>query len=98
MRAHRFLVPDSPAGAVENLLDGGEDATVVLVGHQPTIGAIAAYLLQVPTFPRGVIPGTAIGLETQSGHPARLLFYAAPGHPIVLDLAEVPVRPSAPTA
>jgi len=98
MRAHRFLLPDSPVGAVETILDGDQGATLVLVGHQPTIGAIAAYLLQVPTFPRGVIPGTAIGLETQAGHPARLLFYAAPGHPIALDLAAVPARPSAPTA
>jgi phosphohistidine phosphatase len=59
---------------------------VVLVGHQPTMGAIAAYLLGLPTFPRAVMPGTAIGLErAEPGQAARLLFYAAPGHPVAVE-------------
>jgi phosphohistidine phosphatase len=80
MRAHRYLVPESPVGAVETLLQGEGLATMVLVGHQPTMGSLAADLLGLPTFPRAVLPGTAIGLEYErGGAPARLLFYAAPG-------------------
>jgi phosphohistidine phosphatase len=86
MRAHRHLSPDSPVGAVESLLDTAEVSTLVLVGHQPTVGAFTAHLLGLPTFPRPVHPGTIIGLERPAaGQPARLLFYAAPGQPVAVE-------------
>jgi phosphohistidine phosphatase len=95
LRSHRHLYPDSPVGAMEGILEFEGALTVALVGHQPTIGAFAAYLLGVPTFPRAVQPGTAIGLERlQAGQPARLLFYAAPGHPVAGEAPGPEVHPS----
>lgn len=87
LKTHRHLYPDSAVGAVEAIVSGHGEGTVVLVGHQPTLGATAAHLLGIPSFPRPVNPGTAIGLERLDGAeaPARLLFYGAPGHPVALE-------------
>lgn len=75
---------------------GGEN--LVLVGHSPSMGAMAAHLLGLQSFPRQVMPGTMIGLELddayvaeprgdrQEGVPApgaKLLFFAVPGGPVL---------------
>lgn len=93
LKTHRHLYPDSAVGAVEAILQGHTDGTLVLVGHQPTLGATAAHLLGLPSFPRPVSPGTAIGIERPeqperpdgSADPARLLFFGAPGSPVVME-------------
>jgi phosphohistidine phosphatase len=62
---------------------------LVLVGHQPSMGAMAAHLLGIATFPRQVSPGTVIGLDLPDdslGTPARLIFFAAPGQTLVETL------------
>jgi phosphohistidine phosphatase len=63
---------------------------LILVGHSPSMGAMAAHLLGMQSFPKPVNPGTVIGVERPDdpaeGAP-RLLFYAAPGQP-VLDQIE----------
>jgi phosphohistidine phosphatase len=46
------------------------------------MGAMAAHLLGIGTFPKPVQPGTVIALETG----AKLLFYAAPGQPVLDSL------------
>ena len=72
----------------------------MLVGHQPSIGAMAAHFLGLQSFPKQVNPGTVIGLEivenlakesaalsdTPATMAAQLIFYAAPGHPLLEDL------------
>jgi len=84
LKTHRHLYPDSAVGALEAIMEGHADTTLVLVGHQPTIGATAAHLLGLATFPRPVNPGTAIGIEKPAdSNEARLLFYGAPGSPVV---------------
>ena len=83
IRAHRSLLPDMPVGAIETVLDEHADEDVVLVGHQPSMGAITSYLLGIPNFPKSVNPGTVIGIERQPGEPAKFRFYAAPGQPLV---------------
>ncbi len=93
LRVHRCLLPDMPVGAVTPVIDEYSDENIVLVGHQPTMGALATHLLGMQSFPKQVNPGTVIGIEradTEPGAapaPARLLFFAAPGQQ-VLDVIQ----------
>ncbi|MCE9667828.1 histidine phosphatase family protein [Myxococcus stipitatus] len=89
LRAHRCLLPDMPVGAVEPVLEEHADENLVLVGHQPSMGALAAHLLGMQSFPKPVNPGTVIALERPEGDGTHLkfLFYAAPGQQ-VLDVIQ----------
>lgn len=81
LRAHRSLLPDMPVGAVEPLLTEHAGQNIILVGHQPSMGALAAHLLGMQSFPKPVNPATVIALERTEGDPVqtKFLFYAAPG-------------------
>jgi phosphohistidine phosphatase len=85
MKTNRTLFPDGPVGAIEALLSERLGETIVLVGHQPSMGSTAAHFLGLGSFPRPVQPGTVIGIERPDDNLAagKLLFYAAPGQPIV---------------
>lgn len=95
LKAHRCLLPDMPVGTLEVLLNEHVGQDLVLVGHQPSMGAMASHLLGMQSFPKPVNPGTVIALErpnegvvmdptiTPAPIPARLLFYAAPGQPLL---------------
>jgi phosphohistidine phosphatase len=86
VKVTRALVPEMPVGALDPLLADRSPASLVLVGHQPSIGAMAAYLLGLQSLQRPVSPGTVIGLELPDGPgSARLLFFASPGQPIAED-------------
>jgi phosphohistidine phosphatase len=89
LRVHRCLLPEMPVGAVEPVIAEHADQNLVLVGHQPSMGALAAHLLGMQSFPKPVPPGTVIALERpeEAGTPMKLLFYAAPGQP-VLDVVQ----------
>lgn len=93
LRAHRCLLPDMPVGAVAPVIDEHSNENIVLVGHQPSMGALAAHLLGMQSFPKPVNPGTIIALERAeptegaTPAPAKLLFYAAPGQQ-VLDVIQ----------
>jgi phosphohistidine phosphatase len=63
LRVHRCLLPDMPVGAVEPILKEYADENLVLVGHQPSMGALAAHLLGMQSFPKPVNPGTVIAME-----------------------------------
>ncbi|MDP1823831.1 MAG: histidine phosphatase [Archangium sp.] len=84
MRANRTLFPDGPVGAIEGLLADRLGETIVLVGHQPSMGSTAAHFLGLGSFPKPVQPGTVIGIERPDDNLAagKLIFYAAPGQPI----------------
>jgi phosphohistidine phosphatase len=89
MRAHRSLLPDMPVGAIESVLTDHLEETLALVGHQPSMGAMAAHLLGLPNFPRHFNPGTVIGLDkpdVESGAPAKLIFFAPPSQAILETL------------
>ncbi|MCI0572684.1 MAG: histidine phosphatase family protein [Myxococcaceae bacterium] len=98
LKAHRCLLPDMPVGTLEVLLNEHVGQDLVLVGHQPSMGAMASHLLGMQSFPKPVNPGTVIALErsdegivvdpsvTPAPIPARLLFYAAPGQPVFESL------------
>lgn len=84
LHAHRSLVPEMPVGTLDSVLREHPGRNLVLVGHQPSMGAMAAHLLGIPSFPKSVSPGTVIGIESfeeGASPPAKLLFYAAPGQP-----------------
>jgi phosphohistidine phosphatase len=85
MRANRSLVPDMPVGALAPVIEEHAEQNLVLVGHQPSMGALAAHLLGMQSFPKQVLPGTVIALErsTTEAGPAKLLFFAVPGQPVL---------------
>lgn len=86
LKVHRALLPDMPVGAMETLIHEHAGENIALVGHQPSVGAVAAHLLGLQAFPKPVQPGTVIGLEmaedAEPGTHAKLLFYAPPGQPL----------------
>ena len=82
LRAHRSLLPDMPVGAIDAVLNEAADG-LVLVGHNPSMTAMAAYLLGMQNFPKPVNPGTVIALEREAAGASRLLFYAPPGQPVL---------------
>lgn len=99
LKAHRSLLPDMPVGSVDALISHHVGEDLVLVGHQPSMGALAAHLLGMQhSFPRPVNPGTVIALDRpdeiapRGGHDtpapivATLRFYAAPGQTLVESL------------
>lgn len=85
VRVHRALLPDMPVGALDPLLVERSGPPLVLVGHQPSIGAMAAHLLGVASLQKPVTPGTVIGLELPEGAAAKLLFFASPGQPLHVE-------------
>jgi len=90
MKAHRALLPDMPVGAIDALLTEQPAQTLVLVGHQPSMGAMASYLLGQQNFPKQVAPGSVIGLDVTLGgdgnKTVKLLFFAAPHQPVLETL------------
>jgi phosphohistidine phosphatase len=89
LRVHRGLLPDMPVGALESVLTEHPGQNLVLVGHQPSMGSMAAHLLGLQNFPKPVSPGTVIGLEKsdeETSGPAKFLFYAAIGQAAVDEL------------
>lgn len=91
LKAHRSLLPDMPVGTLDTLISEHTGDNIVLVGHSPSMGAMAAHLMGMQAFPKLVNPGTVIGLERDDagapGAVAKLLFFAAPGQPLVETLA-----------
>jgi phosphohistidine phosphatase len=94
LKAHRSLLPDMPVGTLESLINEHAGENLILVGHQPSMGALAAHLLGMQSFPKPVNPGTVIGLVREDVTPAegedaprpaaaKLLMYAAPGQPVL---------------
>ena len=87
LRADRSLLPDMPVGSLDGVLAGHAEEDLVLVGHNPSMPAMAAHLLSLQAFPRAVAPGTVIALETVPGSlRAQLLFFAPPGQPVATTL------------
>src|SRR5690606_20667953 len=88
-----------PVGSVDALISQHLGEDLVLVGHQPSMGALASHLLGMQSFPRPVNPGTVIGLDrpdelsSRGGHEtpvpvvATLQLYAAPGQPVLETLS-----------
>ena len=66
------LVPDStPERVWAGLADHGDTAELMLVGHQPLLGAVYAFLLGAPTLAIAVEPGSigCLDLDRLTGPP-----------------------------
>jgi phosphohistidine phosphatase len=88
LRADRSLLPDMPVGSLDGVLAAHAGEDLVLVGHNPSMPAMAAHLLSMQAFSRTVAPGTVIGLErTPASTRAQLLFFASPGQPVATTLS-----------
>ncbi len=84
LRAHRCLLPDMPVGAVEPVITEYAGQSIILVGHQPSMGALAAHLMGMQSFPKPVNPATIIGLERgEEPVQTKFLFYAPPGQQVL---------------
>ncbi|MFL5318206.1 MAG: SixA phosphatase family protein [Myxococcaceae bacterium] len=87
LKVHRSLLPDMPVGAIESVINEHAGENLVLVGHSPSMGAMAAHLLGMQSFPKPVNPGTVIALEKPTedppGSPAKFIFYAPPGQSLL---------------
>ena len=87
LRVHRSLLPDMPTGSQERLLEDHRDEHLVLVGHNPSIPALAAHMMQLAQFPRSVPTGSVIALDVEEPRKAaRLVFFAAPGEDVLEEL------------
>lgn len=93
LRATRALFPDGPVGAIEALLKHYQEQTVVLIGHQPSMGSLAAHFLGLNTFPKSVQPGTVITIDRDDDGPARgrFVFYSAVGQGVFDGALSEPV-------
>lgn len=93
IRVHRSLLPDMPVGALDAAVTQHAGEDLALIGHSPSMGAMAAHLMGLQSFPKQVMPGTIIGVEVSDDRggrtaenpppPAKLLFFAVPGQPIL---------------
>jgi phosphohistidine phosphatase len=92
LKSHRALLPDGPTGAIDALLREQLEKTLILVGHQPSMGSVTAHLLGMQTFPKPFSPGTVICLELAepatpgAAFTGKLVFYATPGQPVLESL------------
>ena len=92
LKSHRALLPDGPSGSIDALLREQPDKTLILVGHQPSMGAITSHLLGMQNFPKSFNPGTVLCLElvepTAPGGPftGKLVFFAQPGQGVLETL------------
>lgn len=83
LRVHRSLLPDGPVGSIDALLAEHAGQHVILVGHQPSMGATCAHLLGRPGVPRQFTPGTVVALARSDDAAYTFLFSCSPGQPVV---------------
>jgi phosphohistidine phosphatase len=78
------LVPDARVSAAAQLVDDHIGETLAIVGHQPLIGGLAAFLLGLRSVPAGVETGAVLALdlpETDDDPAPRLAWHLRPGEP-----------------
>lgn len=75
------LTPDSRVSVAAELVDGHFGEVLALVGHQPLIGSLAAFLLGLRSVPAAVQPGAvlAIDLPEEEGEEPALAWHLIPG-------------------
>lgn len=77
---HAELIPEGRVSAAAQLVDDHFGETLAVVGHQPMIGALAAFLLGLRSVPAQVQPGAVLALDLpDDGGAPRLAWHLVPG-------------------
>ena len=82
LEIHPGLVPEARVSAAAQLVDDHVGETLALVGHQPLMGALAAFLLGLGSVPAGLEPGAILALDLPEApdDPApRIAWHLRPG-------------------
>lgn len=74
----RRLLPSGRVSFVADLLDERREESLALVGHQPLLGGIAAFLLGWSTVPAQLEPGAILALDIVEPGEAKLAWHAVP--------------------
>jgi len=61
------LLPDARVSAAAQLVDDHFGETLALVGHNPLMGALAAFLLGLRSVPAQLQPGAVLALDLPEG-------------------------------
>lgn len=77
------LLPDARVSAAAQLVDDHFGETLALVGHNPLMGALAAFLLGLRSVPSQLQPGAVLALDLPEGDgdQPRLAWHLVPGDP-----------------
>lgn len=74
----RRLLPSGRVSFVIDLLEERSEDCVALVGHQPLLGGVAAFLLGWSSVPAHLDPGAILALDVQGPGDATLVWHAIP--------------------
>ncbi|HLV61309.1 MAG TPA: phosphoglycerate mutase family protein [Fredinandcohnia sp.] len=74
----RSLLPTGRVSQVVDLIVESGKECVAVVGHQPLLGGVAAFLLHWSTVPAHLDPGAILALDLGDEGPARLVWHAVP--------------------
>lgn len=74
----RRLLPSGRVSLVADLIDERGEKSLALVGHQPLLGGLAAFLLQWSTVPAQLDPGAILAIDLPDEGEPRLVWHAVP--------------------
>lgn len=75
--SHRLL-PTGRVSFVADLIEERADQNLAIVGHQPLLGGLAAYLLGWETVPAHLEPGAILALDFRGPGDAQLVWHGVP--------------------
>lgn len=74
----RALVPDGRVSVAADLVDENDAEVIALVGHQPLLGGLAAFLLGWPRVPAQLQPGAILAIDRPDDGPPTLAWHLVP--------------------
>ncbi|AKU89691.1 phosphohistidine phosphatase SixA [Vulgatibacter incomptus] len=74
----RELLPDARVSVAAERIEREAASAIALVGHQPLMGGLAAYLLGLRTVPSQVQPGAILAIDLQDEGAGRLAWHLVP--------------------
>lgn len=77
LQISRLLVPEGRISSLVDLLEQQGEEAVALVGHQPLMGGLAAFLLGWSSVPAQLQPGAILAIDRDEAG-ARLAWHLAP--------------------
>lgn len=74
----RALVPDGRVSEVVEAIGARTEPSIALVGHQPLLGGLAAFLLGWGTVPAQLEPGAILAIDLPEAGTPRLAWHCVP--------------------